>query len=219
LDLVVQAYLYDPPDATGPPVELTKRQLSNKLKQIGLSFKMFANEDRRGMFPPLSTRYGAFYPELNTVYPEYMPDASMLPLLRGDDDTRFVYFGYAIDEPVQAQAFLDQYETVGPDQVGGGDLKVDEGVGLSGSNMIIRLREGVERFIITDINNPNAAAKAQATLPVMWQLPTAETGGGYVLYLDGHTEWVEYPGKYPMEPGVIERVRGIMDSATPAQTL
>ncbi|HDP34407.1 MAG TPA: prepilin-type N-terminal cleavage/methylation domain-containing protein, partial [Candidatus Hydrogenedentes bacterium] len=40
----------------------------------------------------------------------------------------------------------------------------EEGLGNGGSNTIYRLMEGVERFMITDINNPGASAQAQSTI-------------------------------------------------------
>jgi len=62
-----------------------------------------------------------------------------------------------------------------------------------------RLREGIERFFITDINNPAASAKAQSTLVVMydeaqmsggsWQRYNHVPGGVNVLFMDGHVEF------------------------------
>ncbi len=72
---------------------------------------------------------------------------------------------------------------------------------------LYRLREGIERFFITDINNPAASAMAQSTLPIMWdRIATNVTrdgfnhipGGANVLYLDGHVEWVGFPGEHPI---------------------
>ncbi len=77
-----------------------------------------------------------------------------------------------------------------------------------------RLREGVERFFITDINNPAGGSLGQSTLPVMWDNwsgshnvdngtaypPTAFNhlpGGGNVLYMDGHVEFIRLGSKYP----------------------
>ena len=69
-----------------------------------------------------------------------------------------------------------------------------------------RLREGIERFFITDINNPAASATASSEIPVMWdEIATyggAEAfnhvpGGGNVLFMDGHTEWIKWPGEFP----------------------
>jgi len=77
--------------------------------------------------------------------------------------------------------------------------------------LVRRLAEGIERFLISDINNPAATAKAQSELVVMWdgigppmtQKGTYFTfnhipGGGNVLYMDGHVAFVKYPSDYPM---------------------
>lgn len=82
------------------------------------------------------------------------------------------------------------------------------GTQTGGGNTILRLREGIERFLITDINNPGASASAQSNVAVMWDhistfaidfnhLP----GGANVLYMDGHVDFIRYPGdKFPMTP-------------------
>ena len=69
---------------------------------------------------------------------------------------------------------------------------------------VYRLRDGIERYIITDINNPRAAAVAQTEIPVMFDLVSATPsefnhvpGGSNVLYMDGHVDFVVYPGPYP----------------------
>ncbi len=73
------------------------------------------------------------------------------------------------------------------------------GFGNGGSNTIYRLREGIERFLITDINNPAASAQAQSTLPIMFDhvavalnLFNHVPGGSNVLYMDGHVAFERY---------------------------
>ncbi len=81
-----------------------------------------------------------------------------------------------------------------------GDLKGN------GNTVAWRLREGIERFYVTDINNPGASAKAQSEIFVVCDdISAAEIkyfnhvpGGGNVLYMDGHVEFVRYPGKSPV---------------------
>jgi prepilin-type N-terminal cleavage/methylation domain-containing protein/prepilin-type processing-associated H-X9-DG protein len=72
---------------------------------------------------------------------------------------------------------------------------------------VYRLREGIERFYITDINNPAATAEAQSTVPIMWDRIAINTtregfnhlpGGSNVLYLDGHVSFSRYPGEHPI---------------------
>ena len=76
--------------------------------------------------------------------------------------------------------------------------------GNSGGSTILRLREGIERFVITDVNNPAASNKAQSNIPIMSDIIAGQDnihyfshipGGINNLYLDGHVEWIKYPGK------------------------
>jgi prepilin-type N-terminal cleavage/methylation domain-containing protein/prepilin-type processing-associated H-X9-DG protein len=85
---------------------------------------------------------------------------------------------------------------------------------------IYRLKEGIERFLITDINNPAGGASAQSTVPVMldiWSGVRQQVGvsgevvdvstfnhvpgGGNVLYMDGHVEFLKYKSKFPLKNG------------------
>ncbi|MBI1317667.1 MAG: hypothetical protein GC168_01805 [Candidatus Hydrogenedens sp.] len=80
------------------------------------------------------------------------------------------------------------------------------GTQAGGGDTLYRLREGIERFLITDINNPGAGAQAQSTVPVMWDHITTAVddfahvpGGANILYLDGHVSYVRYPDtRFPM---------------------
>lgn len=79
------------------------------------------------------------------------------------------------------------------------------------------LRDGIERFLITDINNPAGSAQAQSTIPVMFDAWGEQSrlanalhsnavqnynhlpGGSNVLYMDGHVEFVKQNSKYPVK--------------------
>ena len=85
------------------------------------------------------------------------------------------------------------------------DREVPEGVGNGEGKTIYRLREGIERFLITDVNNPGASAQAQSSVFIMWDNASTEVarfnhipGGSNVLYMDGHVEFVRYPGEPPL---------------------
>ena len=81
--------------------------------------------------------------------------------------------------------------------------------GNGGGIKIYRLREGVERFLITDINNPGASAQAQSMVPMYWDSISSTPGGAAafnhvpgganVLYMDGHCTFVRYEeqGEFP----------------------
>ncbi len=74
-------------------------------------------------------------------------------------------------------------------------------MGNGGGDTIYRLREGIERFLITDINNPAKTAQAQSTVFIMLDTLGNDNGIGLfnhipggcnVLYLDGHVDWIRY---------------------------
>jgi prepilin-type N-terminal cleavage/methylation domain-containing protein/prepilin-type processing-associated H-X9-DG protein len=68
-----------------------------------------------------------------------------------------------------------------------------------GGNSVARLREGIERFQVTDINNPAAGAKAQSQIQIMADLTSVDPaafnhipGGSNILYMDGHVAFSRY---------------------------
>ena len=84
-------------------------------------------------------------------------------------------------------------------------------VGSNGTDKVLRLREGVERQFITDVNNPQVGVQAQSTIPVLWDTlgnssnATAGLivfnhlpGGSNVLYMDGHADFIVYPSRFPI---------------------
>ncbi|HOK08783.1 MAG TPA: DUF1559 domain-containing protein [Candidatus Hydrogenedens sp.] len=100
------------------------------------------------------------------------------------------------------------------------DRKVSDGLGNGGGSIVYRLREGIERFLITDINNPSASAKAQSSIFIMWDNVSDQVakfnhipGGSNILYMDGHVAFVRFPGEPPMvkELAAIMRVFDIAE--------
>lgn len=86
---------------------------------------------------------------------------------------------------------------------------LDGDIDLGAGKTVYRLREGIERFFITDINNPSASAMAQSELAICHDDVNINVsqgggsfnhvpGGGNVLYLDGHVSFVRYPGEWPI---------------------
>lgn len=65
-----------------------------------------------------------------------------------------------------------------------------------------RVREGIERFLITDINNAAGSAKAQSMVPVWYDMQLMEEpgdiefnhvpGGSNVLFMDGSVRFIKY---------------------------
>ena len=137
----------------------------------------------------------------------------------------YQYFGYAMpdsvvyadpslkNDPVNALSSFNPDAVVALNQVlasvpsaeilSGAPLTVDNDNTVN-SVTLYRLREGIERFFITDINNPAASSVAQSDIWVYYDvvLPISERfnhvpGGGNILYMDGHVEFIRYPGDGP----------------------
>ena len=132
-------------------------------------------------------------------------DAEGNPIPECFDGISYVYLGWAIttDEEVTGASGLVVDLLIGaitPDE----DVTVDDDPVL-GDHTFYRLREGIERFFITDINNPAATAKAQSEIPIQWDwlgtVPASFNhvpGGCNVLYMDGHVEFLRYPSEFPV---------------------
>jgi len=79
-----------------------------------------------------------------------------------------------------------------------------------------RLRDGIERFLITNINQPAASVVAESEIPIMFDrvslLPTDFNhvpGGANVLYMDGHVKFVRYPSDFPCNRAWLEIITAL----------
>ncbi|MBI5094936.1 MAG: DUF1559 domain-containing protein [Candidatus Hydrogenedentes bacterium] len=70
---------------------------------------------------------------------------------------------------------------------------------------VYALKEGIERFYITDINNPAASAVAQSTIPTYGDLFGTDVagfnhipGGANWVFLDGHVSFIKYGTDFPV---------------------
>ena len=85
----------------------------------------------------------------------------------------------------------------------GGD-HYDDDLNFSGGRLY-RIRDGVERFFIENINRPAADAVGQSDVAIMYDLASSTAGefnhvpgGSNVLYMDGHVKFIRYPGDFPV---------------------
>lgn len=129
----------------------------------------------------------------------------------------YAYFGWAVEDRMATmeadedlEANLDTLYTAlnttvaQATQIAEADWKVKAGTGNGNTDTIYRLRDGIERFLITDINNPAASAQAQSMLALMWDEISVDgvshfnhvPGGCNVLYMDGHMAFMRLEGNH-----------------------
>ncbi|MBI4557881.1 MAG: carboxypeptidase regulatory-like domain-containing protein [Candidatus Hydrogenedentes bacterium] len=195
----------------GPDHEKAKEVLN----QAGQLFTGLAPHFR-GSWPPLSNMVGRFLPDLEGVSAEMLPEGGIRDQLTGAGDLKLAYTGFLLADEGAGNAFLDTYEQSGPAEISGKDIPFEAVLGEGNFTRLYRLRDGVERFLITDINDASAGPRASSQIPVLWELPGNHAeSGGWVLYMDGTTRWLPYPGPFPMTEGFIERLRGLMTTTPP----
>jgi len=232
----------------------------NNLKQMGIVFKMFANESDGEKFPPGKYMDGDACEEPtfdlffqgSEVYPEYLTDENVLycpsdsnleedraqvhcendlnnPVCPCEMMSRsYLYFPWVMPperlmpnpdmmndpsvtladlDPAVNAAFTDYLMWPEP-TTEAQRAKVDRDVPLSeygGSGTLYQVREGIERFFISDINNPAATNEAQSEVPIMLDFLSTVPGdfnhvpgGANVLFMDGHVQFIRYPSDWPV---------------------
>jgi hypothetical protein len=200
---------------------------SDLLQQIHTAFEMYA-EDFDGKYPPMSAKPGEFVPDVDAFGPYLarLPEGDLLSAyLTGKCGVQLCYIGYLLPNQPVTVAFLDEYEERGSGILGNESVSLQAGgVGVKRRwelepwswKTVYRLREGTQRFLVTQISNPIAGKQAKAWVPMLWEMAdTTRAAGGWVLYMDGHTEWLPY-GSFPMTGKIVTRLRDFV--APPAET-
>ncbi len=122
------------------------------------------------------------------------------------NDWSYVYLGYFIENESQLMAFAEAYrDEIQQDRVFDSDLRVGKGEGTNGGDTLLRLRS------LESLKSSNSPLAERAhAIPVVIEWPENHRyPGGHVVYLDGHREFINYPGKFPMTPAVIAELRAL----------
>jgi len=168
-----------------------------------------------------------YYPDQGGYYPDYYVDPRYINPIDPDCffNESYTYFGFAVYTDLKGFALLREldermayfvYDAASVNQSRYSDMRetmhrdlaltiftYDElywnNFGTGNADLIYRLRQGVGRYFITDINRPETSVVSSTKLPIMWDnLTNTALGsnhvpaGGNVLYMDGHVQFVKY---------------------------
>lgn len=195
------SYLYSPWSATTGSQVVEALMTSTYMKGWGDSISGSPYAGKGVSYPDISSSPGNDDIALNNNRLNFYPSAANNADL--DFGTWTDYYG--IEYYLAGYTFSSGL-TSDIDSLLGATMTDDDGVTPIAEAMakVKVLREGVERFMITDINNPAGSAQAQSTIIVMFDAfgtQNSDTyyfapntfnhlpGGSNVLYMDGHVEF------------------------------
>ncbi len=124
-------------------------------------------------------------------------------------ETGYFYFNWVMTSDATARTVFDLYEEL-PSSAYSEDLTVPEGKGIGGTEIIPRVRLGLAESLGDDVSCPS-----DATIPVLMDAISLDLSkhnhrpaGANVAFLDGHVEFIEYPGKFPVTAMIAEFMDG-----------
>ena len=197
------------------------RYCAENLKELGAAIQRYSQDSKQGKLPGLDERPGHFMFKAQDIFPDYASDVRLLHCPDVEDgscgrsavtdlalvnDESYWYFGYMISDEREAMAYLAAYNSALQKHLSfEEDLPIPYRARSGTLGKLLRSAVGVERFIIGDIGNPASGVKERSRIPVMIERPGHHRRqGGHVLFMDGHVEWRDYPGPFPMTPMFIE---------------
>ncbi len=197
------------------------------LDQLGADKALKTSFDKGGLLRKVGTGWaGTPYPVANKLSLATNNDCELDPgnCYAYGADWSYSYWAVVIKPewvalPANAKLVFDflhsGYNSANPSLSGGGcllnadrDFPMNAALSTGEVPTFLHLKEGIERFMITDINNAGASAKAQSSIAAMWDtarvsqtgavLPNDFThvpGGANILFMDGHVEFSKYPSE------------------------
>ncbi len=187
-----------------------KSACARNLKSLGFVLKSFARENG-GRFPRVDDVKGNFMLEGAALYPKHIAAPQHA-------------FGCPADSGFNIETAFRLRKNSSHPSSAAGDIHVDCFTCESYIYLGCVLRnesEGLSALTAYESLGPNFIDAASsilpltrsvpepATVPVIWEWPTNHEGGGHVLYLDRHIEFVPYPGRFPMTEKFMEALRKI----------
>jgi prepilin-type processing-associated H-X9-DG protein len=201
---------------------LRQARCASNLKRIGGFVSNFADQSEGNVYPRVSTDPYQLYiadvqPESphGKMVPNHIPDLELFvcpsdiytPILMPGQlpDGPYWYVGYAFANQEELEALHAAWMKSAKEGFAfDTDIPVEAGTGTAGGDAILRLRKGVEEvYAEKGITDEDGNPVTAASIPLMIEHMGADAfftyfnhvpGGSHVLFLDGHVEFVKYPG-------------------------
>lgn len=200
------------------------------LRYLDLALRVYALEDPLKRFPALSSEPGRLMfdnahvltrptsdtPRVRDMEMLICPsDSDMSHVEEKEDSLKFMlndrsyfYLGYAVQSDEEVERFIAAYrEAIEKRRGFEDDLTVDQ---QGAASTVYRLRDGIERSLASD-GSDGAASRIRSRIPIVIERPGNHKpgDGANVLYMDGHIEWILYPGKWPLSERTIQALQSI----------
>jgi hypothetical protein len=176
-------------------------------------------ELHEGLFPPLSPVPGMLFhdpaicEEAGCLGPDNLCESDLqgreptfweAMYRQPRNDWSYVYLGYVVESEAEFLAFAKAYRNRMALGLGF-DPDLTSGTGPNAAPPLRRLQS---LAALRAAGDP-LADRAHA-VPVVIEWPENHLNpGGHVVYLDGHREFVPYPGKFPMTPAILAELRAL----------
>ena len=183
---------------------------SNNLKQIGIALKNYA-DDHNSTLPPISYEAGCLMFDANEIYPNYLKDSSNLICPSDDDevittdtndsakgfinDHSYYYLSRALMSEEEGLAYVKAY-----------------GVAAKQKSAQEGNKGSLDNYIEVALLNKVQLSENAHRIPLLVEKPDHhKPGGGNVLFLDGHVEFIEMDEGFPMTTEFMEALKSIDD--------
>ena len=202
---------------------LAKRASGGNDLHIPMTACMNFTKDHAGVFPPLDPEVGRLMFERKIMHDKYGVTGKTVtmehdrtapfrwreyrenPALTENadliNDHSWWYLGYAVKDEAQAREFLKAYLL---QALLGRDFSED--LAVPGKD-----RKIARLHILEESLTDSATDTESSRIPVFVERPGHYRGfsGGHVAFLDGHVEYRDYPGPFPMSQEFISVLRAI----------
>lgn len=199
------------------------------LVSMRMAFEMFANDHDGHLFAELARSPGRliFSNEApDAVYPHYVGDLRYLicphdpgwpPEGTWSDanimiaHSSYYYLGYVVTNDEEVEAFAKAYrERLAQGARFNTDLSVSKGSGTGGGDFLRRLCYNADQLTVANSDDADRPCNAGLRIPILIErIGHHQPAGGNVIYLDGTTVFLRYPGEWPMTERTIRLLQSL----------